>query len=90
METHIIAVILAATLHAIIVSVLNRFYQTVAKRLAEWENHRTQTDFENSLVMKVFAFQFVNSVRSEPPIELSVLSHTVSALFLYLKHSADR
>lgn len=29
--------------------------------MANWENHRYNEDYENSLVSKHFAFQFVNS-----------------------------
>jgi hypothetical protein len=30
----------------------------------EWENPRTQTEFNDSLVLKIFAFQFVNNYGS--------------------------
>ena len=29
--------------------------------MTEWENHRTQTEWEDSLIIKSFAFQFVNN-----------------------------
>jgi anoctamin-7 len=32
----------------------------MAKRLTEWEMHRTQTEFEDNLTLKVFVFQFCN------------------------------
>ena len=41
--------------------ILNVIYRKVAKRLTEWENHRTQSEFEHSLIVKNFIFQFVNS-----------------------------
>lgn len=32
--------------------------------MTEWENHRTQTAFENNLIVKIFLFYFVNSYTS--------------------------
>jgi hypothetical protein len=32
--------------------------------LNQWENHRTDTDYENHLILKTFLFQFVNSYAS--------------------------
>lgn len=36
-------------------------YRKVAKRLTDWENHRTESEYENALILKNFIFQFVNS-----------------------------
>ena len=33
----------------------------VAVLLTNWENHRTESAYENSLIVKSFCFQFVNS-----------------------------
>ena len=33
----------------------------MAERLNDWENHRTASAYENSLILKSFGFQFVNS-----------------------------
>jgi hypothetical protein len=41
-----------------------QIYRTIAAYLTNWENHRTQTDYENSLIIKIFLFQFVNSYTS--------------------------
>ena len=38
-----------------------QWYLAVAKKLTEWENHRTKTGHERSLVLKVFSFAFLNS-----------------------------
>jgi len=38
-----------------------QFYLSVAMKLTDWENHRTKTGHERSLVLKVFSFAFVNS-----------------------------
>ena len=48
-------------LNAVQVSVLNDQYQSLAKWLNNRENHRTSTRFEDGLILKLFAFQFVNS-----------------------------
>ncbi|KAJ5072502.1 ngep-related [Anaeramoeba ignava] len=41
--------------------VLNYLFQKVAPLLNDWENHRTDTDYENALIVKFFLFQFINS-----------------------------
>ena len=33
----------------------------LARKLNRWENHRTNADFDNSLVVKNFMFQFFNN-----------------------------
>jgi len=47
--------------NGISINVFNFIYQIIARWLTEWENHRTQSGYENSLILKTFAFQFVNS-----------------------------
>ncbi len=56
--------ILVSILSAIQVIVLNYLYQNKATKLTESENHRTDTEFEDSLIGKIFAFTFVNSYAS--------------------------
>ena len=36
-------------------------YKKCAIRLTKWETHRTKTDHDNSLIMKIFAFEFANN-----------------------------
>ena len=43
---------------------MNTIYSDMAIDLTEKENHRTDTEFEDSLIAKLFAFQFVNSYAS--------------------------
>jgi hypothetical protein len=50
--------------NAIQILILNTIYRGVAQKLNEWENHRTESEFENHLVIKVFLFQFCNSFAS--------------------------
>ena len=44
--------------------IFNLIYQHVAVKLTHQENHRTDTEYENALVLKVFVFQFINSYAS--------------------------
>ncbi|KAF0692715.1 Aste57867_16226 [Aphanomyces stellatus] len=53
-----------SALNSIQIQVLNFVYSMVAKRLNNWENHRTDIEFENHLINKVFLFQFCNSFAS--------------------------
>jgi anoctamin-10 len=46
---------------AIFVEIGNIALTSLAKKLTERENHRTQTDHDTQLLAKVFAFKFVNS-----------------------------
>ena len=39
-------------------------YDGVAKKLTRWEHHRTNTEYEDSLLLKTFAFQFINNFGS--------------------------
>jgi hypothetical protein len=39
-------------------------YNGVAIRMNNWENHRTDTDYEDRLIAKQFSFKFVNSYAS--------------------------
>ncbi len=41
--------------------VLNIVYQGVAIRLNDYENHRTDTQYEDFLISKIFCFQLVNT-----------------------------
>ncbi|CAI5445945.1 unnamed protein product [Caenorhabditis angaria] len=57
---------------AVIPSVLNTLstmglgavYSNLVEKLNRWENHRTETDHNNSLIVKIFAFQLVNTYTS--------------------------
>lgn len=44
-------------IHALSIMTLNTIYRGIARRLTVWENHETQTAFENSLVLKRFLFE---------------------------------
>ncbi|XP_006865384.1 PREDICTED: anoctamin-6-like [Chrysochloris asiatica] len=52
--------ITASIISFIIIMILNTIYEKVAIMITNFELPRTQTDYENSLTMKMFLFQFVN------------------------------
>ncbi|XP_004428978.1 PREDICTED: anoctamin-6 [Ceratotherium simum simum] len=52
--------ITASIISFIIIMILNMIYEKVAIMITNFELPRTQTDYENSLTMKMFLFQFVN------------------------------
>lgn len=58
------ASIIAALANAIQIQVMNVIYGGIAIRLTDYENHRTDTEYEDSLIAKTFVFQFVNSYAS--------------------------
>ncbi|XP_042146246.1 anoctamin-7 [Ixodes scapularis] len=49
-----------AFVNLLFIMILGKVYERLALKLTQWEMHRTQTDFENNLIFKVFLFQFVN------------------------------
>lgn len=52
---------ISSTLFVILSQILNRIFWRVALKLNDVQNHRTETDYEDSFVVKLFMFQFVNS-----------------------------
>lgn len=50
--------------NAIQIQIFNIIYAKLVKVLTDLENHKTQNDYEDSLVLKTFCFQFVNSFNS--------------------------
>lgn len=51
-------------INAIQIQIFNMIYQNVALALNEFENHKLLSQYENSLVFKIFAFSFVNTFNS--------------------------
>ena len=51
----------AAALNLAIIAIYGSLFEKLADALTEWENHRTQSEFDNSRVGKNFLFQFVNN-----------------------------
>lgn len=56
--------ICSSILNALAVIILGKIYDLLAVKLTDWENHRTQTQYDDSLIIKLFAFQFANSYSS--------------------------
>jgi anoctamin-10/anoctamin-7 len=52
---------IASVVNAVQITVLNSVYSGIAVKLTEFENHRTDSQFEDSLTLKTFSFQFLNS-----------------------------
>lgn len=52
--------ITGACLQLVAIIVMNRIYEWLAFKLTTWELHRTQTEFEDSFITKMYLFQFVN------------------------------
>lgn len=46
---------------AIVMMTMNQLYKRIAMMLNKFENHRTDSEYENHLIAKVFIFQFINS-----------------------------
>ena len=56
--------IVCSVINAIQIQVFNIIYSKVVKILTNLENHKTQNMYEDSLIVKTFIFQFVNSFNS--------------------------
>jgi len=52
---------LPSVVYSILVLVMNMKYLHLAHYLSEWENHRTQEQFERHVVIKLILFEFVNT-----------------------------
>ena len=53
--------VVGGALNGLFISVTNMLYARLAEHLTEWENHRTQSDFDDALIVKTMFFQFINS-----------------------------
>ncbi|KAJ8602457.1 hypothetical protein CTAYLR_001288 [Chrysophaeum taylorii] len=51
----------ASVLNAVGIQVFNYVYKTIAIKISQHENWRTETEFADRLTVKLFAFNFVNS-----------------------------
>jgi len=56
--------IVASVMNSVQITIFNIIYSKLADYLTEIENHRTDTNFEDSMIAKLFIFQFVNSYSS--------------------------
>uniref|UniRef100_A0A8D8RF30 Anoctamin n=1 Tax=Cacopsylla melanoneura TaxID=428564 RepID=A0A8D8RF30_9HEMI len=51
-------------LYAALVYIMNMYYRELANYLTEWENHRTQSQFDRYRITKLVLFEFVNNFMS--------------------------
>ncbi|XP_018321990.1 anoctamin-10 isoform X2 [Agrilus planipennis] len=56
--------LLPSVLYTALVYVMNCYYRKLATFLTEWENHRTQSQFDRHRVTKLILFEFVNNFMS--------------------------
>ncbi|XP_049822312.1 anoctamin-10 isoform X2 [Aethina tumida] len=57
-------IMLPSIIYSILVFVLNMYYRKLATYLTEWENHRTQSQYDRHRVTKLVLFEFVNNFMS--------------------------
>jgi hypothetical protein len=53
--------LICAMINAVQIRVMNIIYGKVAVWMSEWENHETETQYNDNLAVKLFLFKFVNS-----------------------------
>jgi len=53
--------ITGGVVQGIVIYILNYIFETVSLMLTDKENQRTQAEWENSFVLKLFGFQFINT-----------------------------
>ncbi|XP_069747516.1 anoctamin-7-like [Narcine bancroftii] len=54
----------ASFLNVISIIILGKIYHMIAVKMTDWENYRTQTNYNDALILKLFAFHFANSYSS--------------------------
>lgn len=52
---------LAGALNGLVIFILTVIYDAVAAVVVRWENHKYESDHENSLILKLFVFNFIVS-----------------------------
>ncbi len=55
---------ITSVVNVVQIQLMNFTYNFVVTELTNRENHRTETDYEDSMITKLFVFQFVNSYAS--------------------------
>eukprot|EP00808_Paulinella_micropora_P004205 g19562.t1 len=53
--------IVASIVSSIQIILFNLLYTRLARRINDFENHRTESEYENALIAKTFIFKFINS-----------------------------
>lgn len=57
----LLTTVISSLLNTISILILGKLYDFLARKLTDWENHRTQTMYDDALIVKLFAFQFANN-----------------------------
>ncbi|RKP20294.1 hypothetical protein ROZALSC1DRAFT_21527 [Rozella allomycis CSF55] len=55
---------IASLFNLMSIILLSSVYARISLLLTKWENHKTDTQFEDSLILKLFLFDFINSYSS--------------------------
>ena len=55
------AAVIGAVLNTVWIFTMNAVYLLLAQKLNDLENHRTDSEHEDALILKTFLFQFCNS-----------------------------
>lgn len=63
-EEYLPYIMLPSIIYSVVVLIMNAYYRKLATCLTEWENHRTQSQFERHRVTKLVLFEFVNNFMS--------------------------
>ena len=58
------ASLIASILNTVQIQIFNYIYAELSIKLTNYENHRTDTEYEDAMIVKSFAFQFINSYAS--------------------------
>lgn len=52
--------LLTPVLYGLLIPALDVIFTKLARRLNDWENHETETQYQSHLILKVFSFRFVH------------------------------
>lgn len=75
----------AAFINLIIIMILTRIYQRLARWMVNLENPRTQTEYEASFTFKIFLFEFVNFYSSLIYIAFFKVIHQFNNLLKFMR-----
>eukprot|EP00117_Sycon_ciliatum_P018130 scpid20162/ scgid2817/ Anoctamin-7; Dresden transmembrane protein of the prostate; IPCA-5; New gene expressed in prostate; Prostate cancer-associated protein 5; Transmembrane protein 16G len=55
-----VASVSSSVIQVVIIIILSKIYEKLAVILTEWENHRTESSYQDNLTLKRFLFEFAN------------------------------
>ncbi|OMJ79321.1 hypothetical protein SteCoe_20704 [Stentor coeruleus] len=56
--------LLCASINAFQIKIMNFIYRAVARKINDWENYEFDSEYNDSLALKLYLFQFINSYSS--------------------------